>query len=69
MELALEGTGCYYVYDCVYNSRFRTCCWSGRVVCIQCVEWCVCFVGICGRGFLYEDDASLCRGGLKSERI
>ena len=30
-----------FLYDCVYNTRLQTCCWSGRALCIQ-FEKCVC---------------------------
>ena len=36
-------TGCFYLYDCVYNIHSNMCYWSGRVVYIH-VDYVVCFV-------------------------
>ena len=34
--LTFSKPNCVYLYDCVFNNRFKSCFWSGRVACIIC---------------------------------
>ena len=41
--LSFEKPNCVFLYDCLFNNRFKTCFWSGRAACIIC-EWSVCWL-------------------------
>lgn len=34
--LSFEKPNCIFLYDCLFNNRFKTCFWSGRAACIIC---------------------------------
>ena len=34
--LSFEKPNCVFLYDCLFNNRFKTCFWSGRAACIIC---------------------------------
>lgn len=39
IELTKLSKGCVFVYDCVYNTRLKTSCWSGRAAFILFEEY------------------------------
>ena len=32
--IQLEDSGCYYIYDCIFNSISKRCVWSGKALCV-----------------------------------
>ncbi len=36
IAMSISKPNCLYLYDCVFNNRFKTCFWSGRAACIIC---------------------------------